>query len=214
MNPPAPRLLALAVVLALTAAARADAAFLLGGSRLAITNKLPDDATKNRLGCLAKGLAIVVPSPGSSGDPTCIGAGGGGGSITFHSASSGQTVTSPLPCANWHSVKGGSGYRYLDRQLDDGPCRVIEIKQGRLLRALCHGRGATTLDFDLVAGQPQPPVDVSLRVGSAPQLYCLSFGGKILKDGSDGKAFLAKDAPPPAVACSPSGAFLDGPIGY
>ena len=143
MNAPAPRLLALALVLALTAAARTDAASLVGGSRLTITNKIPDDSAKNRLSCLAKGDAIVVPSPGSSGDPTCVGAGGGGGSITFRSPSSGQTVTSPLPCANWHSVKGGSGYRYLDRELDDGPCRVIEVKQGKLLRALCHGRGAT-----------------------------------------------------------------------
>jgi hypothetical protein len=200
--------------MALTAAARTDAAFLLGGSRLTITNKIPDDATKNRLSCLAKGDAIVVPSAGSSGDPTCVGAGGGGGSITFHSASSGQTVTNLLPCANWHPVKGDGGYRYLDRRLDDGPCRVVEVKQGKLVRALCHGRGATTLDFDLAPGQAQPPVDVSLRVGSAPQIYCFSFGGNVLKDGSDGRVFLAKDAPPPAVACSPSGAFLDGPVGY
>ena len=183
---------------------------LLSGNLLVIKNKLPDDETKNRIVCLATGGQVTSPTAGGSGDPTCGAAGGGGGSITFSSATSGQSFTSPLPCANWRAAKNG-GYRYLDRQLDQGACKLVIIKQGKILKTLCQGTGPTDLNYDLMPGQSQTPVNVSLRVGSGPDLYCMSFGGKVLKSGDDGRTFLAKQAPAPVLQCSPSGAFLDGP---
>jgi len=63
----------------------------------------------------------------------------------------------------------------------------------------CTGKGPTFLDYDLVAGQPQAPVRVTLQY--APGVgYCAEFGGVVTHDGADARAFGAKRAPAPG-AC-------------
>ena len=207
------RMIALAIVGAalLGAAGVATAATsLLYGQRMTIKNKLPEDESKNKIVFLAKDPQVVAGALGSSGDPTCSGAGGGGGSLTVTSQYSGQTFTTTLPCTNWRSLRGGRGYKYSDRRGTSGPCKSVQILDGKLAKASCLGKGAAVLGFDLQLGVPQNPVDVSLRIGTAPDVYCLSFGGVVRKNGTDAKTFLARSAPPPVVLCSPSGAFLDG----
>jgi hypothetical protein len=83
------------------------------------------------------------------------------------------------------------------------------------MRVSCTGSGPTDLDYDLVVGQSQDPVRVTLELGTLPNRYCLAFGGLVRADGSNGKSFLARNSPAPA-SCpvppgSPSGAFVDGP---
>lgn len=204
----------LTLCLMLGAFATAGAAdHLVEGRRLVVKNQIPDNEDRNRILVSARSGALAIGAPGSAGDPTCSGVGGGGGRITFSSATSGETHTSPLPCHNWTATRGS--YRYRDRELDDGTCKLIVIRGGRALRATCLGRGPTTLDYDLIVGQSQTPIDVTLELGSAPNRYCLSFGGLVRADGSNGKSFFARNGSPPA-SCggtpggSPSGAFLDG----
>jgi hypothetical protein len=50
------------------------------------------------------------------------------------------------------------------------------------------------------------PVKFQLALGATR--YCTSFGGTIIRNGSNGKGFSARNAPAGS-SCSPSGAFLD-----
>ena len=105
-----------------------------------------------------------------------------------------------LPATNWKLLGIASnpkGYKYFDKQLDDGPCKVVIIKKGRLVKAVCLGRGPTDLNYDLSEGQAEPPVSVQVSTGTVD--YCAEFGGTVKRDGSDGKVFIAKSAPAPAV---------------
>jgi hypothetical protein len=175
---------------------------LLAGKRLIIDNAVPDNETRNRIVVTARDESLGIAAPGSSGDPTCAGAGGGGGRITFTSVASGESHTTPLPCANWTGRKTGS-WRYRDLELDDGTCKVVQIRSTRSLHAVCLGRGPTVLDFDLRAGQPQTPITVVLEVGTGPDRYCMSFGGRVKSDGSDGRKFFAADSAAPTRCAVP-----------
>lgn len=206
----------IAALLALTglaAGARALAAdHLVPGRRLVIKNQIPDNEQRNRILLSARSGALTMAAGGSGGDPTCTGAGGGGGQITFTSSASGESHTSPLPCQNWKAGRGA--YRYQDRAVADGTCKLIVLRGGRVLRATCLGRGPTVLDYDLRVGQRQDPIDVTLELGTEPYRYCMRFGGNVRADGSDGTSFFARESAAPA-ACpvppgSPGGAFLDG----
>ena len=97
---------------------------------------------------------------------------------------------------------GRPGGAYWDRGLDDGPCRAVWIKAGKIW-ADCSGRGPSVLDYDLEAGQAETPVDVRIETGSSVA-YCARFGGAIERTGSDGKTFYAEDAPPIASCPPPS----------
>jgi len=182
-----------------TAAQSADT--LLAGKRLMVTNRLPDVEARNRIVLSARSGTIGISEPGSTGDPTCAGAGGGGGRLTVTSATTGASHTTVLPCQNWTGRKTGS-WRYNDRQLVDSTCSRVEIRSTRGLKAICRGRGPSVLDFDLRAGEPQQPIHVTLEVGSGPDRYCMTFGGTVKNDGSDGKKLFARDSVAPG-ACAP-----------
>lgn len=194
-------LAAAAILLAPQAALATDA--LLAGKRLVIDNRVPDDERKNRIILSARSESLAIGLPGGTGDPTCEGPGGGGARITFTSAATGASHTTVLPCENWTGRKTGS-WRYADRKLQSSTCTMVQLRSTRALRATCLGRGPTELDFDLVPGQAAGPIDVTLELGSAPDRYCLRFGGTVKHDGSDGKKFFARDsAAPGACAVTP-----------
>lgn len=193
-------LLAAAVLCAAQPAPAVDT--LLAGTRLVIDNRLPDDEQRNRIALSARSGTLGISPPGSTGDPTCEGAGGGGGRLIFTSAATGESHTTELPCQNWTGRKTGS-WRYADRQVDDGTCTMVQIRTDRSLRATCLGRGPTELDFDLQPGAAQAPIDVTLELGTGPDRYCLRFGGIVKHDGSDGKKFFARASTAPA-ACAPA----------
>jgi hypothetical protein len=195
------RLLAAALLIAMssaTAPAMAATA-LLAGKRLSITNRVPDNEMRNTLTFTARSEELAISPPGSDGDPTCAGAGGGGGRITVTSLTTGESHTAVLPCANWTGRKTGS-WRYNDRFLEVSTCKRVEIRSTRSLKAVCLGRGPSMLDFDLREGEAQQPIDVMLEVGAGPDRYCMRFGGEVKFDGSNGKKFLARDSAPPS-AC-------------
>jgi len=174
---------------------------LLAGKRLVIDNRLPDNEARNKIVVTARSATLGISPPGSAGDPTCEGAGGGGGRLTVTSATTGESHTTLLPCQNWTGRKTGS-WRYNDRHLFDSTCMRVEIRSTRSLKAICLGRGPSVLDFDLRPGEPQQPIHVTLELGTGPDRYCMTFGGVVKKDGSDGKKFFARDSAAPG-ACAP-----------
>ena len=73
------------------------------------------------------------------------------------------------------------------------------MRGGRLLKASCFGKGPTAgFLYDLVEGTDEGVVSVLLTVGTIR--HCTAFDDAKGRDGSDGKTFLGRDAPPPA-AC-------------
>ena len=94
------------------------------------------------------------------------------------------------------------GYKYKDRELDDGTAKTIVWKSAKLLKVSLSGKGPTTLGYDLQAGMTQTPVDV--RFESGVTRVCLRCGPPAGRDGTDGKSFSAKAADCPAPAeCAP-----------
>lgn len=173
---------------------------LLAGTRLVIENRVPDDESRNKLIVSARSDFLAISPPGSDGDPTCAGAGGGGARLTVTSATTGESHTTELPCHLWTGRKTGS-WRYADRLLSASTCKMVQIRSTRMLRATCLGKGTSLLDFDLQPGQAQHPIDVTLELGTGPDRYCLRFDGRVRFDGSDGRKFMATDSPAP-VACA------------
>jgi hypothetical protein len=101
--------------------------------------------------------------------------------------------------------------KYKDRELDEGPCKTVLIRDGRRLKAICSGRGPTTdFAYDLVPGIDEGVVNVVLTLGAVR--YCTAFDDFNGRDGSDGKKFQARDSMRPR-SCpglpSPSGAFIE-----
>jgi subtilisin family serine protease len=171
----------------------------LWGSKLRIKNKLPEDGSKNKIVFMSKDASIAIPTPESPDDPRC--GRGDGGSITVSSALSLQSYSQLLPCDNWTltgTATSPKGYKYRDQELDEGACKLVLLKNGLLMKALCQGQGPTTeLDYDLQEGQAQDPVSVVLTTGTT-NTYCAEFGGEVKKDGSDGRSFAAREAGAPA----------------
>jgi hypothetical protein len=169
----------------------------LSGKKLLVKN-VPSG---NKVVHLSKDVSVDVLPAGSAGDPQCTGAGGGGTSSIRIKASGGAgDVTIPLPCANWTTNGVNNLYKYKDTS--QATCTIVMVKDGKLAKAICKGAQVAITDQ---AGMD--PVGVVTTLNT--ERYCTSFGGTIKKDGSDGKTFLAKDAPAPSACASPSGAFLD-----
>lgn len=179
----------------------------IAGKNLLIKNKLPDKEEKNKILVVAKDSEVAAGDVGSPADPRCVADGGGGmgGMLTVSSATSGQSHTTTLPCENWKRVgrdpgtgNAPKGYKYTDKKLLSGTCKSILIKNGKIVKILCLGKGPMNLDYDLQEGQEQAPVDVVLTTGT--RVHCAQFGGKINKDGTNAKVFKAKGADKP-ISC-------------
>jgi hypothetical protein len=176
------------------------AAFLLqlaGKSKLLIKNSLPDNESSNLINAKLNGLQVDLPFPGSSGDPTCDGS--TASSIEVTSSASGQTFTQALPCTNW--LQTSRGYRYRDPELDDGPCGEVYFRPTGSITIKCSGRGPSALNFDLEPGIVQAPIIVRLSMGT--QSFCATFGGTLVRDGTDGQRFTSTKAGAPEVCSGP-----------
>jgi DNA-binding beta-propeller fold protein YncE len=175
--------------------------------KLMIQNRLPDDETKNKIVLLAKDAAITTPPPGTSSDPRCGSSPAGTvkASLTFFSTTSGQAHTTNLPCENWTLLGTTSrprGYKYQDRELDDGTARRIIWKNGSQLNATLQGKGPTTLEYDLQVGITQGAVGAAFDYGGGSLcMACAAYNGK---DGSDGKVFLGKSCVAPPACPTPN----------
>ena len=182
---------------------------LITGKKLLITNP-PSGTQNNKIVFLSKDPTIALPVPPAE-DPRCVpdGGSGAGGVLTVSSVATGESASISLPCAGWTINGAGTLLKYKDTS--GATCKIVMIKGGKLLKAVCKG---TQVSYDL--GADQVSVDVVTRTGSAPRRYCTSFnaapaGCTVVKNGSDDKKYLAKNCTAPALACgaSPSGAFVD-----
>jgi cysteine-rich repeat protein len=167
---------------------------LLSGQNLSVRDKGGDPA-RRRLLVVSRDAGIVAPAPGSASDPRAQGA-------TLRLARGTAEVDSyVLPPSGWRGLgvpNGSQGYRYSDRLRTNGPCRIVLVRPGRLLRASCLGsQMAFTLD------EPsQGALTVTFRPGTSGVRSCFLFGGTIAKDsqalpGIVGR-FRARRAGPPA----------------
>jgi hypothetical protein len=200
--------LSFSIVLGVLLAARASVAGPIVGTRLDIKN--PRHGL-NKIVFKSKDSLIDSGNLGSVGDPRCEADGGGGGALRINGGP-GNDLTIALPCAGWVATNGGVGavfntdYRYKDP--GGTTCSRVVVKHGRLLRVLCKGAQVA-----YVLGTAQGDIDVTLRMGSVPVRDCATFGPPptdVVRDGSDGRRYRAKDAPrPDACTSSPSGAFVD-----
>ena len=178
------------------------------GKKLLITNPGGTPGPNNKMVYLSKDPAIAQPA-GVSEDPRCA----PNGSVPSGSASAVLTVTGsdsfsiPLICDNWTVNGAGNLYKYKDTS--GASCKIVLIKNTKLLKAVCKG---VQVAYDL--GAVETSVDVVLRSGPANR-YCANFGAgagcTTTKDGSDGKTYLTKNctSAPSGCGASPSGAFVD-----
>jgi hypothetical protein len=175
---------------------RADS--LLPGLELSI--KLP----KQDLSFKVVDKLIDTGTFGSTGDPRCEAAGGGGASLRVNGGP-GNDITIELPCAGWRSPNGSAtntfNTNYVYKDKTGATCGLVNVKHGRNIQVRCRGpQVAYTL------GAAQGNVDVTLRLGSAQLLTCTTFGPpptKVLHDGSNGTRYLAKHSPAPLSCTSP-----------
>src|SRR5262249_1169814 len=141
----------------------------------------------------------------------------GGAELTVRSVASGESFTIPLPAAKWTAIFTGQNQTYKYRDTTGSTCKIailkfVAIVNGpRLIKAVCKG---TQVSYTL--GADQVSVDVVLRSGTAPRRWCTAFNGttagcSVVRNGSDGKKYLAKNCGTAPAVCgaSPSGAFLD-----
>jgi hypothetical protein len=173
----------------------------VAAKKLLIKNKNPDDTNKNKIVLLAKDAGISTPAPGSLDDPRCglSAPGTVKATLSFSSVSSTQSHDTDLPCENWvllGSASNPKGYRYKDKELDDGTAKVVIWKDGKLLKSVLQGKGSFQLDYDLQLGVPQGTVAAALTSGGTT--VCVVCPPDSGKDGSDAKKFLGKNcaAPP------------------
>jgi hypothetical protein len=183
--------------------------------KLLIKDNLDNDESRRSIIVQTKDPALTMPTAGGSDDPRC-GVDPPGtvkASITVASPTSGQSHTSDLVCENWRTLGPSSaptGYKYRDPELDDGTVKTLIWKNGKLLKAIFKGQGATTLAYELQIGVAQGVVEVALQSGA--ERVCLSCGAADGKDGSDARKFLGKNAScsvPPLCAAGGSGGSVD-----
>jgi hypothetical protein len=177
----------LTTTLALLLAAGTSGAIdrLVAGKKLLLKTPAAG-ATGNRLVHIGTGSMIAVGAEGSAGDPRCVGAGAGGASSIRIATSAGDDVTIPLPCYGWSLNGAKNAYRYKDA--NGGACKLVLVKDGALVKAVCKG---PQLALDL--GPGVAPVSIVTTLNT--DRFCTSFGGSVVEDGSDGTTLLHKDAP-------------------
>lgn len=109
-------------------------------------------------------LASVALQPGpfgSTSDPTCAGAGGGGASIATFNPTTGESDYWMMPCLQW--VASGTGYAYRDPSRSRGPVTDAAITPGSLtLQAVSPGI-SYTLDE-----QAQGSIQTVVAIGGGP----------------------------------------------
>ena len=164
----------------------------VAGRRLTVKDRAGVPAARS-LSVHAADSSIVVPSPGSAGDPTTAGA-----TLRIVNPTTLETATFTLPAAGW-SVVGAGGYSYRDNLGTFGPCGSARATPGRL-KASCAGRRGP-IGFNL--DEPsQGGLAVSLTLGGAAA-QCAFFGGTVRRDvgtSNPGPAGLFKAVQAPFVS--------------
>ena len=142
----------------------------LEANRIEIRNRIPDNEARNLVRVVVRSRDVTIPLPDGFNDPRCSNPGGAavGSEFVLESMTSEKVHVTPLPCQNWRLIgnpENPRGYRYDDRQLDDGTVRSIVWQQGKMLKIVLSGKGPTNLDYDLRPGDDEGLVFATLRTG-------------------------------------------------
>jgi hypothetical protein len=178
---PAPCTLGFTTSLGVGTCGSVEANGTVGGKKLLLKNP-PSGPSTNKLVFITKDAGVTAGDAGGTDDPQCTGAGGGGESSLVVKGSSYASIA--LPCENWSTNNSNSLYKYKDQS--GATCKKVLVKDG-LAKAICKG---SQMSYDL--GFAESSVELTLRLNE--QRVFTRFGGTIVKDGSDDKTFLAKDA--------------------
>jgi hypothetical protein len=146
-----------------------------------------------------KGSASGVLSPvsHSAGDPTSVGASGGGAVLTVYNPTSGDQTVVTLPALNW-SVSGSllkEKYRYRSPKGDTTTVK-ISVGAGRLSLKL-----GGVQSFPL-SGAPQGTLAVRLKLGTGVE-YCGAASARLPAESNDTTAKFVAWPNSPAVPCPP-----------
>jgi streptogramin lyase len=160
----------------------------------------PADADRRQLRVSSRDGSIPIPSARTVADPSRNGA-----VLQVGNPATGEWASIDLPASGW-SIVGKSdspkGYKYRDRDLANGPCRIVLVKQGKL-KLKCQG-GGIGLTLDEPEGQGL--LVVSLQFGGMAPL-CMEFGGRVVRDqaadGGELGLFKAKGASAPGACAQP-----------
>jgi hypothetical protein len=175
---------------------------LVEGKKIVVRDK-DGDATKRRLVVISKDPTISTPAKGATGDPTLKGA-----LLRIKNPSTSEQDYFVLDADLWEPLGqnpvGKNGYKYLDRNRERGPCKIVLVKPTRLVRAVCFD---DRMSFTLNEAQ-QTVIQASLTLGtsdSSPR-YCMEFGGVIKKDSqaADGKVGLFRSIDSTAPSACPT----------
>jgi hypothetical protein len=167
--------------------------------KIQIKDTADDLERRRKIVILSTDANIGIPAPGSGNDPTCDSDPPGTVkvSLTVSSSASGQVHRANLPCQNWTLLgtqTAPKGYRYRDRELDDGTVKTALWKYGKL-KLVAQGKGIFFLGYDLVSSVSQNTIDAVLVTdGGNVCMACPPFGGT---DGSDGRTFLGRSCAAP-----------------
>jgi hypothetical protein len=173
-----------------SSALETDGYRLISGKRIVVKDR-GTDATKRRLTVLSKDPLIRTPASGSGNDPRTAGA-----VLRVMNPTTGESEEFVLqPGPNWtplgNNPEARNGWRYRDRSFSEGPCKLLVLRPGRLLRAVCR---ATTQPIEFSLDEPvQESLTVTLRMGSAAE-HCMSFGGEVAQDFGVGENPGRRDA--------------------
>lgn len=155
------------------------------GKQITVSDNLLKPA-KRKIQVSVKDTTFLVPTPGSSGDPSLTGA-----TLVVENPTTLERVTFDLPAANW---KPGKAFKYSDKKPLEGPCGAAAIKKGQW-QVTCTG---DQIGFTLDEAS-QGSLAATLTFGS--ERSCALFGGEVKKDfpaaGKKAGVFQAKNAPPP-----------------
>ena len=178
------------------ALARLDDGKLLAAARQLSIRTPPTGAKGDRIVYVAKGLEAAAPRTLFE-DPRCAPDGSGaGGALTV--SGSGGTFAIPLPCNGWKANSAKTRYSYRDRT--GASCATVLMSDGKIEKASYKGA-----QVSYALGAPQAAVSVVLSTGAAgaERTSCAWFtptSATVIADGSDGRAYRARDAAAPA-AC-------------
>ncbi len=141
----------------------------------------------------------IPPLWSSAGDPTTLGASGGGATLTIYDPDGADKVVLQLPALRW--TRAGSlanpRYIYRDPKRASGPVTQVALVNGRLTIA------AKGPQLYSLAGAPQGSLAVRLRLGTGVE-YCAVAPPKAPAEKNDTTArFTGAPNTPPPVECPP-----------
>jgi len=141
---------------------------------------------------------VVMPEPGSAGDPTPGGATGGGATLTvYNAAGSGEVFTVDLPAENWR-VAGNAfkGFRYV--YASTAPVWKVWLKSPKITIQGGKAPWGYTLD------EPsQGAIGVQLTLGSGITWCSVAAADDPPEKWDIQDRFRAQPAGPPPAACPP-----------